>query len=146
MDYELDTPLFRSTLLAGAKMDYELDTPLDSDEVLMSAGLLALNGQQFSDFNFTPLANFVPGSFTLIDAGSISGVLGTSKSGTIAGHSATLAVQGNDLVLNVVPEPSTLALLVAGAVGVVGFVRGKWRSCGPKAQAILQRRAEPWHE
>ena len=121
------TNSFRSTLLAGAKMDYELDTPLDSDEVLMSAGLLALNGQQFSDFNFTPLANFVPGSFTLIDAGSISGVLGTSKSGTIAGHSATLAVQGNDLVLNVAPEPSTLALLAAGTIGLAALARRRRR-------------------
>jgi autotransporter-associated beta strand protein len=134
------------TLLPGAVMDYELDTPLDSDEVLMPTSRLVLGGQQFSDFNFTPLAGFGPGTYTLIDAGSITGGLGANTTGTIGGFSASLAVQGNDLMLNVVPEPSTLALLVAGAVGVVGFVRGKWRSCGPKAQAILQRRAEPWHE
>ena len=79
-----------------------------ADEVLMPSGQLTLNGQQFADFNFTPPASFGPGSYDLIDAGSISGSLGTSTSGTIDGLPATLAVQrgSNDLVLNVTPEPS----------------------------------------
>jgi autotransporter-associated beta strand protein len=115
------------TLLSGAALDYELDTPLDSDEILMSAGTLELNGQQFSDFNFTPLAGFGRGTYTLIDAGSITGSLGSTTSGTIDGLQASLAVKGDNLVLNVVPEPSTLALLVAGAVGVAGFAR-RWKS------------------
>jgi len=34
---------------------------------------------------------------------------------------ATVAVQGNDLVLNVVPEPSALVLLAAGALGLLGY-------------------------
>ena len=54
--------------------------------------------------------------------GSISGSL-ASTSGSIDGYPATLAVQGNDLVLTVVPEPSTLALLGAGAV-LLGYA---WR-------------------
>ncbi len=49
------------SLLSGALMDYELNTLLDSDEVFMPGGLLALNGQQFTDFSFTPLAGFGPG-------------------------------------------------------------------------------------
>ena len=65
------------------------------------------------------------GAYDLIVAGSPpSGVLGTSTSGTIDGYAASLAVQGNDLVLTVVPEPSTLALLVASAVGLAGYT---WR-------------------
>ena len=109
------------SLLAGAKMDYELDTPLDSDQVLMPSGALTLGGQQFSDFNFTPLAGFGPGKYTLIDAGSIGGNLGTSNSGSIDGFPAMLAIQGNNLVLNVVPEPSAIALLAAGAVSIARF-------------------------
>jgi autotransporter-associated beta strand protein len=105
------------TLLSGAVMDYELDTPLDSDMVLMTSGALNLYGQQFSDFNFTPLGGFGPGTYSLVDAGSISGSLGASTSGTIDGLPANLAVQGDNLVLKVspVPEPRTLALLVVGA-------------------------------
>jgi hypothetical protein len=104
-------------------MDYELDTPLVSAMVLMNSGALTLNGQQFSDFSFTPLGGLGIGSYPLIDAGSISGSLGANTSGTIDGLSATLAVQGNDLVLNVVPEPGTLALLVVAAFGTLGYAR-----------------------
>ncbi len=66
---------------------------------------------------FTPLSGFAPGDYMLIDAGSISGGLGANVGGTIDGLPATLAVQGNDVVLHVVPEPATLALLAGGAIG-----------------------------
>ncbi len=104
-------------LLSGAKMDYALDTPVDSDDVYMPSGPLVLSGQQFADFNFTLMADFAPGTYMLIDAQSITGSLGTSTSGTIDGLPANIAIQGDDVVLNVVPEPSTLALLLAGAIG-----------------------------
>jgi autotransporter-associated beta strand protein len=109
------------SLLFGAKMDYELATPLGSDEVLMPTSLLALNDQQFSDFTFTPLGGFGPGSYTLIDAGSISGNLGANTTGIISGLPATLAIQGSDLVLNVVPEPGTLVLLGCGAMAFLSY-------------------------
>ena len=66
-------------------MDYELDTPSTSDEI-DACGNLTLNGQQFSDFNFTWSANFGPGNYDLIDFGSSSGSLGTNTSGTIDGY------------------------------------------------------------
>jgi autotransporter-associated beta strand protein len=105
------------SLLHGAVMDYELGTPSDSDEVLMPGGLLALNNQQFSDFDFTPLPGFGPGEYDLIDFGSSSGSLGAIRSGTLGGLPASIAIQADELVLTVVPEPGTLALvLVATAV------------------------------
>lgn len=104
------------SLLTGSWLDFQLDTPPHSDMVLMPTGPLVLNGQQFSDFTFTPLAGFAPGEYTLIDAGSISGSLGPNISGTIDGHSATLAVQGSDLIITVVPEPGTIALLPAAVL------------------------------
>jgi autotransporter-associated beta strand protein len=110
-------------LESGAWMDYELDMPSTSD--MISCGTLTLSGQQFSDFTFTWSANFGPGNYNLIDAGLVSGVLGTSTSGTINGDPATLSVHNNDLVLNVAPEPSAFALLAAGAIGLVGY--GSWR-------------------
>ena len=109
-------------LEAGAVLNYGLDTPTTSD--MIACGNLALNGQQFTDFNFTWTTNFGPGLYNLIDFASSSGSLGTNTSGTVDGYPATLAVQGNDLVLNVVPEPSTVILLGAAVLALIGWV---WR-------------------
>ncbi len=90
----------------------------------MPGQLLSLDDQQFSDFNFMFLAGFGRGVYTLIDAGSISGSLGANTSGTIDGYPATLAVQDNNLVLNVEPEPLTATLLAAGVLTLLGWA---WR-------------------
>jgi autotransporter-associated beta strand protein len=111
-------------LAAGAVMDYELDTPDTSDEVSMPGGLLSLNNQQFTDFNFTWTPNFGLGTYDLINFGSSSGSLGAVTSGSIDGYPAAIAVSGNNLMLTVVPEPSTAALFaasVAGAIGLAGY-------------------------
>jgi autotransporter-associated beta strand protein len=109
-------------LVSGSLMDYELDTPSTSDTI--SCGSLTLNGQQFSDFNFTPTDNFGPGSYDLIAFASSTGSLGAITSGTVDGLPATLTLQSNDLVLTVVPEPSTATLLGACAAGLICWL---WR-------------------
>ncbi len=112
------------TLLAGAAMDYELDGFSTDDEISMPSGLLTLSGQQFSDFHFSWTNGFGPGTYTLVNAQSITG-LGSNTSGTIDGLPATLVVQGSgnnqDLVLSVTPEPGTLVLLAVGTIGLVGY-------------------------
>jgi hypothetical protein len=80
-----------------------------------------------------PTVNFGPGTYDLIEAGSISGSLSASTSGTIDGYPASLAISGNDLVLTVVPEPSTLALL---GIGVVGVLRYGWRRQSPDGRLL----------
>jgi uncharacterized repeat protein (TIGR03803 family)/autotransporter-associated beta strand protein len=107
-------------LSPGAALDFGLDTPLTSS--MISCNSLTLGGQQFFDFSFPYTANFAPGTYYLIESGSApSGTLGTITSSTIDGYPATLAVEGNNLVLNVVPEPGALGLLGAGVIGLLGW-------------------------
>lgn len=118
------------TLNSGAKLDFDLDSPAASDEILFTSGTLMLNGQQFSDFNFNALSNFGLGTYTLIDATTVTGSLGATKSGSINGLWSTLSVNTStgNLILTVVPEPSTLALLFAAAAGAAGYAFRRLRT------------------
>jgi autotransporter-associated beta strand protein len=111
------------TLNSGAKLDFDLDTPAASDQVLMASYTLALASQQFSDFNFTAFSNFGSGTYTLIDAYSITGSLGSVKSGWINGFSATLSLASGNLMLTVVPEPAVWISLLMGAAGMLAYAR-----------------------
>ncbi len=59
-----------------------------------------------------------------IDGDTVNGNLGANTSGMIDGLPASLGMQGSDLVLRVVPEPGTLAMLAAG---VVVLLQRVWR-------------------
>jgi hypothetical protein len=98
-------------------LDFELGDVFASDKSPCLPTLF-LNGQDFADFHFNLLDGFGMGLYTLIDAGTISGLLGSNLSGNIGSYTASLAVSGNDLVLNVVPEPSGLAMLIAAVLGL----------------------------
>ena len=124
-------------LLSGADMDYDLDGFSTDNEVSLPSGTLSMHGQQFSNFNFTTASGFGPGSYVLVYAASISGSLGSNTSGTIDGLPASLAVQGNNLVVNVVPEPSALALLGVGLLACA-WRRRKQTGVRPK-DGWLQR-------
>jgi autotransporter-associated beta strand protein len=112
------------TLTSGSKFLFELGAVGASDEVTMSSSTLNLNSQKFTDFTFTNLAGFGAGTYTLFDAGTITGSLGAPVSGTVGGLSSTLAISGNDLVLNVVPEPGALAILATGLIPLLAYA---WR-------------------
>ncbi len=122
-------------LASGAAMDYELDGFSTDDEISMPLGSLTLSGQQFSDFHFSWTGGFGPGTYTLVNAESITG-LGSNTSGTIDGLPATLSVSNNELLLTVVPEPSTLALLGAGVAGLIGWA---WRLRQVRNHALGER-------
>lgn len=113
------------TLAIGSAtaLQFGLGTTGASDLVTLSTGTLAIGSGllSFSDFAFTDLAGFGPGTYTLFSAGSITGSLGTT-SGTVGGFDSTLAVSGGtELQLVVVPEPAGAAgwgigLVMAGAL------------------------------
>jgi autotransporter-associated beta strand protein len=105
-------------LFDGALLDFELASTSASDTISMSSSTLYLNSQDFSDFHFTALSGFGNGTYTLIDAGTISGSLGSNLTGPIGDYSGTLSISGNDLVLNVVPEPGTWVLLATACVAI----------------------------
>ncbi|MBN2580921.1 MAG: autotransporter-associated beta strand repeat-containing protein [Pirellulales bacterium] len=114
------------TLDDGALLGYELGPVAGSDAVSMAASTLTLNGQEFSDFTFTPAAGFEAGVYTLIDAGTVSGSLSSNPSaltGMVGGCSATLSVEGDNLVLTVVPEPSMFILMALAGLALAAFRR-----------------------
>ena len=111
------------TLASGALLDFDLASLDASDLISMPSSTLMLDGQQFSDFLFVPQAGFESGVYTLIDAGDIQGSLGDNLSGTIGGLNAWISTSDGNLLLTVVPEPSTIVLFGIGAIGVFAYVR-----------------------
>jgi autotransporter-associated beta strand protein len=102
------------TLASQAALAFELGDPGGSDKIAMTTSILHLNGQQFSDFTFTPVTGFAPGQFyTLIMARGIDGNLGPNVSGMIGTTPAYLVISENHLVL-ATPEPGNLLLAAAG--------------------------------
>jgi autotransporter-associated beta strand protein len=105
--------------------------PGNSDIFSLTTGALNIGSGEleFSDFNFTALAGFGTGTYTLFDTNSvITGSLGSSLSGTLGGYAGTLsfANSNNDLVLTVaaVPEPSS-GMLIWGGLGMLVLFRRK---------------------
>ena len=101
-------------LSSGSKYVFDLATTSTSDKIVLTNGTLQLNGQQFSDFTFNNLAGFGVGTYTLFQTAAITNSLGANLTGTIGGLGSTLSVSGNDVLLTVVPEPTTWALLAFG--------------------------------
>ena len=109
------------TLNSGSLFDFELGSVAASDKVSMASSTLTLNGQQFSDFTFTP-GGLRHGHLCAYRRRQHQRFIGGNVSGTIDGLLGTLDIDtvNNDLVL-VIPEPSTLALLATGLIGLLGL-------------------------
>lgn len=107
------------TLNDGALLDFELGSISASDKISMSSSTLFINNLDFYDFHFTALSGFGTGIYTLIDAGTISGQLGSKLTGPIGNYSGTLSKSNNDLILTVaVPEPGTWILLASACLAI----------------------------
>ncbi len=109
----LDINLAVSSPATGALL-FELGVP-GTDVVTLTSGTLELGlaGLEFDDFAFTAGSGFGPGVYTLFDGTlPFSGTLGANLTGVVDGYSSTIssANGGQDIILTVVPEPSSTAL------------------------------------
>lgn len=117
-----------SGALGGAtSMFFTLGAPASTVISLTGGGLNIGTGVlNFDDFSFTAGVGFTAGVYTLFGgANALTGTLGSSLTGSIAGQSSTIGLSGNNVILTVdaIPEPSTWALLAAGLTVVVTFRR-----------------------
>lgn len=127
------------TLAAGSVFNFELgpDSGPGStyDQIRLfsrfGGGMLDVGAGliNFSNFNFTPLAGFGPGTYVLFDGGfttTFAGTFGSSLNGTIEGLDATLGQSGSNVLLTVtsaVPEPGQLTLVAVAIVVAAGACR-----------------------
>ncbi len=104
----------------------KFDLGTSSDLVTLTSGALTIGSGllEFDDFSFAALSGFGAGSYTLFSTTqTINGTLGLNVTGTISGLNANIAISGNNLVLNVVPEPATYGLVAAGLMALLVFRR-----------------------
>jgi autotransporter-associated beta strand protein len=111
------------TLNNFTKFTYGLGTSSDLVTLMNSGSLVLGSSIGFNDFTFTNSGGFGVGTYTLIGgASSFTGSLDAGDLvGTVDGLSSTLGMSGNNLVLNVVPEPNVAALL--GGLGTLLLLR-----------------------
>ena len=99
---------------------FAIDPQAISSKVSVTGTLNIGGSLDFNDFNFTQLSSFSPGpqQFTLFHSDhAITGSLGANFIGSINGIASNLAISGDDVVLQVVPEPNALSML-AGSLGL----------------------------
>lgn len=100
---------------------------LSYDQILISSGGVDIGdgAMAFSDFDFTLLGGFGVGTYTLLSSPDLAGSLAAAEflSGELGGFDATLSLSGNDVILTVIPEPQTVALLFAVAALVIAARR-----------------------
>lgn len=121
-----------SAALGGApSLVFDLGSVTNSDAITLTSGTLNVGTGllSYDDFAFTSQSGFGIGTYTLFATNNlITGTLTADigqLTGVIAGLPASigLADNGTDIVLAVVPEPASLASLMAGLGMIAGFHR-----------------------
>jgi autotransporter-associated beta strand protein len=107
-------------VLDTGALEFELGSTGSSDRVNVPGGAELTIGSElldFDDFAFTQMPGFGPGTYTLFSTDiPINGVLGPVPTGSIGAFTGTLSLadSNSDLILTVVPEPGSAALLLGG--------------------------------
>lgn len=117
------------TATAGQLGYLHFQLGVTNDQIKLLNGTLNLGtGLSLDDFLFSDSGDFGPGTYVLFDTNSdILGDLGFNVDFEVLGYEAHLGFANgangrDDLVLTVVPEPSTATLLF-GAAGLIGSLR-----------------------
>lgn len=112
-------------LSLGSDVDLKFELGTLSDLIVLNSGVLNIGtGLDFNNFTFTALEGFGVGQYTLFQtAENIAGSLGLLTTGVIDGHFAELQIQGTNLTLNVVPEPTVAVLLGISLAAMLIFRR-----------------------
>jgi hypothetical protein len=114
-----------SAMNTAGKLAFTLGTPSASDKIVLSSGFLDVGTLSSSEFSFTLDTGFGAGQYVLFDtSASIVGTIDTSPF-ALGGFTASLGLAngGQDLVLNVIPEPSAYLLLTMSLLFLVTFRR-----------------------
>lgn len=94
---------------------FSLGATGDSDRIASGALTIGTGILGFNDFSFAAEVGFGNGVYTLFSSTGITGTLdGANLTGLVGGLNSTLSLSGNDILLTVVPEPSTAGLLLLG--------------------------------
>jgi hypothetical protein len=112
---------------ASKSLAFDLGAPASSDSVAITGGALHIGAGvlAFDDFSFTPITGFTEGTYTLFSGDT--GIVGTldlaNLTGAIGAFTGTLGVDGSNVVLTVIPEPSAAVAILAGTAVLAGFRR-----------------------
>lgn len=86
--------------------------------------------QTFDDFTFTELSGLSAGTYDLFTSSTLNGTLGANLSGGVGSSwTGTLQTSGSDvqLVVDVIPEPSSVLYLLGGISGLLCMRRRRAR-------------------
>lgn len=131
---DFDAALDISGLADGTEgLLFELAGIGGSDTVTLSSGVLTIGSGllDLDDFDFAALDGFDAGTYTLFDTTqTIVGSLGSNLTGSLEGQPIALSLANldQDIIVTVVPEPATFALIFGGIAVVISALRRRQRS------------------
>jgi autotransporter-associated beta strand protein len=110
------------TLTNNPLLYFELG-PTNASDLVIVNNTLSLEGMATNWFVLSAVDGFDVGTYTLFQVGSIQGQLGSATNFTsIAGREGYLFLEGNNVRLEVIPEPGA-ASLVAGGLALLFLLR-----------------------
>jgi fibronectin-binding autotransporter adhesin len=115
------------SIASGGRFTFDLSILFQSDKIALingAAGDIAFAGNNIIDFSDLSFGNLASGNYTLFTADVANAYLGfenlTIGVGLEAYPGSSLARINNDIVLVLVPEPSSAVMLLVGATALTG--------------------------